>query len=137
MTQPENKRSRRRRFLQSTGGLITGALCTGFARSGELPKISKPQATVGDPIEPDWRERLTIQVGPQKGDLIGANDRVIQAAVDYVARLGGGTVQVLPGTYRLRNAIYLQSKVRILGCRADSVLVKEPSMSCKLATSAD
>src|SRR5262249_20501847 len=51
--------------------------------------------------------------------------------------LGGGTVHILPGTYRLRNAISLRSKVRILGSGADSVLVKEPSVSCKLLADAD
>src|SRR5262249_13226092 len=67
----------------------------------------------------------------------GVTDRVIQAAVDYVARRGGGTVRVLPGTYRLRNSIFLQSKVRILGSGTDSVLVKEPSVTTKLIVNAE
>ena len=67
---------------------------------------------------------LTVTVGPRAADLIGQDDKVLQAAVDYVARLGGGTVHVLPGTYRLRNAVYLQSHVRILGSGAESILVQ-------------
>src|SRR5204863_985087 len=73
----------------------------------------------------------------EKADLVGTTDRVIQAAVDYVARRGGGTVRVLPGTYRLRNSIFLQSKVRILGSGADSVLFKEPSVTTKLIVDGD
>ena len=46
---------------------------------------------------------------------MGSNEKVIQAAVDSVARWGGGTVKILPGTYRFRNAVYLQNNVRILG----------------------
>ena len=61
----------------------------------------------------------------------------MQAAVDYVARLGGGTVEILPGTYRLRNAVYLASKVRLLGHGTDTTLVKEPSISTKLADDSD
>ena len=56
------------------------------------------------------------------------DDKALQAAVDYVARFGGGTVKILPGTYRLRNAVYLASKVRLLGSGADTVLIKEPSV---------
>ena len=54
-----------------------------------------------------------------------------------MARLGGGTVRVLPGTYRLRNAVYLPSNVRILGSGDDSVLIKEPSIKTKLAADSD
>ena len=70
------------------------------------------------PVEPDWNERLTITVGPKDADLVGTTDKVIQAAVDYVARLGGGTVKVLPGTYKLRNSVFLASKVRLVGSGA-------------------
>ena len=62
---------------------------------------------------------------------------MIQAGVDYVARLGGGTVKILPGTYRLRNSIFLQSKVRLLGSGAETILWKEPSVTTKLAADSD
>jgi len=70
-------------------------------------------------------------------DLVGDTDRVIQAAVDYVARMGGGTVRVLPGTYRLRNSIFLQSKVRLQGGGSDTVLIKEPSVTTGLRVDGD
>jgi hypothetical protein len=88
-------------------------------------------------VEPKWEQRLTVTVGPRDADLIGKDDKVIQAAVDYVARLGGGTVRVLPGTYRLRNAVYLQPRVRLLGSGADAVLIKEESRTSKLAADSD
>src|SRR5262249_12955270 len=78
-----------------------------------------------------WDQRVTITVGPKDADLVGTTDKVLQAAVDFVARKGGGTVRVLPGTYRLRNSIFLQSRVRILGSGTDSVLFKEPSAATK------
>jgi hypothetical protein len=62
---------------------------------------------------------------------------VLQAAVDYVARLGGGTVQILPGTYRLRNAVHLRSNVRIKGSGEESILIKGPSDTTKLAEDSD
>jgi hypothetical protein len=135
---PRNPRTfERRQFLRTASGLVAGALGAMLARADELPKNMNPRAIAGDSVEPDWRQRLSITVGPQKADLVGATDRVIQAAVDYVARLGGGTVRVLPGMYRMRNSVFLQSKVRLLGSGADSVLVKEPSAATKLIVDGD
>jgi hypothetical protein len=127
----------RRHFLGAASGLVVGAFGAVVARAEDLPGNTNPRAIAGDTAEPDWQQGLTLTVGPQKADLVGSTDRVIQAAVDYVARLGGGTVQVLPGTYRLRNSVFLQSKVRILGSGADSVLVKEPSAATRLTVDGD
>jgi hypothetical protein len=99
--------------LRTVGGLVTGTLGATLARADDLPRNTNPRAIFGDPVEPDWDQRLTITVGPEKADLVGATDKVIQAAVDYVARRGGGTVRLLPGTYRLRNSVFLQSRVRM------------------------
>lgn len=97
-----------------------------------------PRATLGDSVvEPAWEQRLTITVGPAKADIVGTSEKAIQAAVDYVARFGGGTVKILPGTYRLRNAVYLQSKVRLLGRGSETVLIKEPSVTTTLAADSD
>lgn len=87
-----------------------------LGQAAETSAVSTPRATSGDTsFEPAWRERLTVTVGPDKAQIIGRTETALQAAIDYVARLGGGTVQVLPGIYRMRNAIYLQSKVRLAG----------------------
>src|SRR6185436_4336834 len=127
----------RRQFLRTVGGLVAGACGVGLARGEDLPKNTNPRAIYGDSAEPDWDERLTVTVGPKKADLVGTTDRVIQAAVDYVGRRGGGTVRVLPGTYRLRNSIFLQSQVRLVGTGSDSVLFKEPSATTKLIVDGD
>ena len=108
----------------------------GQAEKGPVP-VTSPRATSGDPVEPQWPERLTLTVGPNKADLVGSNEKVIQAAIDSVARFGGGTVRILPGTYRFRNAVYMLSNVRILGSGPDTVIVKEPSLAAKLADDSD
>ncbi|MEM7010763.1 MAG: right-handed parallel beta-helix repeat-containing protein [Verrucomicrobiota bacterium] len=123
-------KTNRRHFLS--------ALALGASAASAQPPISHPRATSGDTaVEPNWDSRLTISIGPKEGDLMGDNEKVIQAAVDWVARLGGGTVKVLPGTYKLRNAVHLASKVRLLGSGDDSVLIKEPSIRTKLASDSD
>ena len=97
MTPFSPQRLQRRQFLQTLSGLVSGAFGVMLARAEDLPKNTNPRAIFGDPVEPDWDQRTTITVGPTKADLIGTTDRVLQAAVDYVARRGGGTVRVLPG----------------------------------------
>lgn len=132
----------RRRFLIRGGSALAGAaalsrLAAG-ERPGERPPVKRPRATDGDEaFEPDWEQRLTITVGAKRGDLVGSSDKVLQAAVDYVARLGGGTVQILPGLYTLRNAVHLPSRVRLLGSGADSVITKIPSQTISLAEDSD
>jgi hypothetical protein len=46
-------------------------------------------------------------------------------------------VRILPGTYRLRNAVALQSRVHLLGSGGETVLVKEPSVTTPLAEDSD
>src|SRR5687767_5854799 len=55
-----------------------------------------------------------ISVGIDSGDLRGGDHRALQAAVDYVAGLGGGTVRIGAGRYQMRNALVLRSNVQIV-----------------------
>jgi parallel beta helix pectate lyase-like protein len=126
----------RRGFLGAASVAAISAVSSSVL-GAERPPVTNPRATSGDPIEPDWEKRLTVTVGPKDADLVGSDHRVIQAAVDYVTGLGGGTVHVLPGTYRMRNAVYLRSKVRITGSGEDSILIKEPSSKSELAANTD
>jgi hypothetical protein len=75
------QRFQRRHFLRTVSGLVAGALGASLARADELPKNTNPRAISGDSVEPDWKQRLTITVGPKDADLVGATDRVIQAGV--------------------------------------------------------
>jgi len=43
------------------------------------------------------KESPHITVGVREGDLRGADNRVLQAAVDYIAKLGGGVVEIGAG----------------------------------------
>lgn len=129
----------RRSFLSAAAVFCTAAYSSGRSvRADESPRVTDPRATDGDSrFEPDWDERLTITVGQSAGDLIGTSDRVVQAAVDYVARLGGGTVRLLPGTYTFRNAVFLSSGIRLTGSGEDSVITRPPSLRTTLSADSD
>jgi hypothetical protein len=127
----------RRRFLTAAPAVLSASALSASETGPQAPPVTRPRATSGDHIEPDWEHSVKITVGPAKADLVGSDHRVVQAAVDYVAGMGGGTVQILPGTYRFRNAVKLRSGVRIAGSGLDSVLIKEPSIKTKLADDSD
>ncbi len=130
-------RTNRRKFLASVGTMASIAISRRLY-ADDRPRVANPRATDGDErFEPNWDERLTITVGQRKGDLIGNDDKVLQAAADYVARLGGGTVKVLPGTYTLRNAVILPSRIRLLGSGEESVITKIASDRIELADDSD
>ena len=128
----------RRQLLLAAGGMAATAVTGTRGWANNMPEVRDPRATSGDTRhEPAWEERLTLTVGPNKADIVGNNDKAIQAAVDYVVRLGGGTVHVLPGRYPLRNSIFLRKGVRLLGSGPDSVLFKQPSHETVLAADSD
>lgn len=129
----------RRTFLTASALLPACFLASRHA-SAQLPPVTNPRATDGDEAhEPEWDEKLTLTVGQQDGaaDIVGKDDKALQAAVDYVARLGGGTVKVLPGTYTLRNAVWLQSKIRLLGSGPETILTKIASETIALSDDSD
>jgi hypothetical protein len=142
LTESSARRRERRHFLRGAAALFAGAAALPTAwrnvSAGDPPPVTEPRASSGDTAhEPAWQERLTVTVGPSDADIVGADHRALQGAVDYVARLGGGTVQIRPGTYRLRNAVYLRNNVRLIGAGDESILIKEPSNTVKLAADSD
>ena len=78
-----------------------------------------------------------IRVGIDEGDLRGDDHRALQAAVDYVAGLGGGTVYVGPGKYRMRNALILRDNVRVVGVPGKTVLAACDGVCVRLAADGD
>src|SRR5262245_9177 len=91
----------RRRLLVGSLAAAGAGMLSGHSFTAERPAVSRPRATSGDDVaQPNWQQRVRVTVGPRDADLVGTTEKVLQAAVDYVARLGGGTVHILPGTYR-------------------------------------
>lgn len=127
------RRWTRRTFLALTGCAISASRLAA-SPDDDRPPVTDPRATDGDDRhEPDWEEQLTVDVGPHRHGLISRDHQAIQGALDYVARWGGGTVQLAPGTYVLRNALVLPSRVRLRGSGPDTVITKIPSDTVALA----
>ncbi len=78
-----------------------------------------------------------ITVGRANADLTGADNRVLQAAVDYVAALGGGTVEIGAGEYVMRDSLHLRPYVTVRGVKGKTVLRKADGAVSVLALDGD
>ncbi len=122
----------RRRFFKATSppaaaigrGRPGAAACRRSRRRGRLTATRRSS--------PTGRSGLMITVGLTKADLVGSSERVIQAAADYIARMGGGTVRLLPGTYIAPRGDQPALADSPLGS-ADSIITKIASETVALA----
>lgn len=83
------------------------------------------------------KRSLHIRVGPRDADIIGATNVVLQAAMDYVGSLGGGTVVIGPGVYLMEDSLHLRNGVHVQGSGEETVLRKADGASSPLATDGD
>lgn len=78
-----------------------------------------------------------VRVGIDEGDIRGSDQRALQAGVDYIAGLGGGTVYIGSGRYLMRNALVLRDNVRIVGVPGKTVLTACDGFQSRLTADGD
>ena len=78
-----------------------------------------------------------ITVGPENADLVGADNRALQAAVDYIAGLGGGVVEIAAGEFLMDDSLHLRSRVTVRGQQGRTVLRKADGRVSPLALDGD
>jgi hypothetical protein len=78
-----------------------------------------------------------IRVGREDADIVGSDNRALQAAVDYVASLGGGIVEIGPGEYLMHDSLHLRSHVTVRGTDGQTVLRKAPGVVSQLGVDGD
>ncbi|MFZ9856513.1 MAG: right-handed parallel beta-helix repeat-containing protein [Limisphaerales bacterium] len=83
------------------------------------------------------RPAVHITVGLRDTDLVGNDNRALQAAVDYVGNLGGGVVEIGPGEYLMRDSLHLRSRVTVRGAGDKTVLRKDREHRSPLVTDGD
>lgn len=83
------------------------------------------------------RPAVQITVGVSDADVIGRDNRALQAAVDYVGNLGGGVVLIGPGEYLMRDSLHLRSRVTVRGTGGKTVLRKDREHRSFLAADGD
>lgn len=80
---------------------------------------------------------VRITVGLRDADIVGNDNRALQAAVDYVGNLGGGVVEIGPGEYLMRDSLHLRSRVTVRGAGERTVLKKDREHRSALAADGD
>src|SRR5204862_3633093 len=83
------------------------------------------------------KERPVITVGLRDADIVGSDNRALQAAVDYIAGLGGGTVEIGAGEFVMHDSLHLRSFVTVRGVQGKTILRKAKAASSPLALDGD
>jgi parallel beta-helix repeat protein len=83
------------------------------------------------------KERAKVTVGRRDADIVGADNRALQAAVDYVAGLGGGVVEVGPGEFTMNDSLHLRSFVIVRGTPGKTILRKAKAAVSPLGLDGD
>ena len=78
-----------------------------------------------------------IRVGIKDADIIGSDNRALQAAVDYIAGLGGGTVEIGPGEFLMHDSLHLRSFVLVRGTQGKTILRKGNGVNSPLTLDGD
>src|SRR5438477_484627 len=81
--------------------------------------------------------RPSVSVGLRDADIIGADNRALQAAVDYIAGLGGGVVEIGEGEFLMHDSLHLRSFVTVRGSKGRTILRKADAASSPLALDGD
>jgi hypothetical protein len=111
--------------------------------------ISNASQTASDPApRPDeqqlpkamhsaMKELPLVTVGRENAQLTGGDNTVLQAAVDYIAALGGGTVAIGPGQYVMYDSLHLRANVTVRGSKGKTILRKADGAVSDLALDGD
>ena len=83
------------------------------------------------------KDRPHVSVGLRSADIVGADNRALQAAVDYVSGLGGGVVEIGEGEFLMRDSLHLRSFVTVRGGKGKTILRKAKAASSPLALDGD
>jgi parallel beta-helix repeat protein len=93
----------------------------------QLPKV----------MHSEMKELPSITVGKENAQITGVDNRALQAAVDYIAGLGGGTVRIGEGRYMMYDSLHLRANVTVKGVKDKTILQKADGVVCPLAIDGD
>jgi parallel beta-helix repeat protein len=106
------------------------------ARGDDLaPKADERQ--LSHAMHSAMSELPKVTAGRESADIIGTDNRALQAAVDYVAGLGGGVVEIKEGEYVMRDSLHLRSGVTVRGRKGKTILRKADAAVSPLALDGD
>jgi hypothetical protein len=112
------------------------SICGGIVLGDDLaPKVEERQLPYS--MHSQMSERPTIRVGHRGADMNGTDHRVLQAAVDSIAALGGGVVEIGEGEYLMGDSLHLRSHVTVRGQKGKTILRKADAVVSPLILDGD
>ena len=117
--------------------LVLIALCVCGPAAGRDFSPGPQEKQVPTAMHSAMTQLPRVMVGHKDADMIGSDNRVLQAAVDYVANLGGGVVEIGEGEYLMRDSLHLRSNVTVKGVSGKTFLRKAPAVVSPLAIDGD
>jgi parallel beta-helix repeat protein len=108
-----------------------------FFLIAEEVKEARPGEQLPNAMHSKMKDIPIVRVGLRDADIIGSDDRVLQAAVDYIGGLGGGIVEIAPGEYTMHDSLHLHSFVTVRGTSGKTLLHKAKAASSPLALDGD
>jgi len=115
--------------------VFTGILHASETQKDFSPKPDEQQLPTA--MHSEMKELPSITVGKENADITGNDNRTLQAAVDYIAGLGGGTVNIGEGQYLMYDSLHLRSNVTVKGKKGKTILQKTDGIACPLALDGD
>jgi parallel beta-helix repeat protein len=118
--------------------LLVGA--DGISHARETRKDFSPQPDekqLPKAMHSEMKELPYISVGQDSALLRGNDNRVLQAAVDYIAGLGGGVVEIKEGQYLMYDSLHLRCNVTVRGNKGRTILRKADGAVSTLALDGD
>jgi polygalacturonase len=127
---------------QIVTSILAAAFILGCGPSGAFGQVRdfspKPEEEqLPNAMHSKMAEPPHITVGRANTDLIGGDNRVLQAAVDYVAALGGGVVEIGEGEYAMYDSLHLRPHVTVRGIKGKTILRKANGAVSALAIDGD
>ena len=112
--------------------LFASAMALAAAGEPDSPHRQLPKAMHGA-----MSDRPRVTVGARDADITGTDHRALQAAVDYVAALGGGVVEIGAGEFLMRDSLHLRANVTVRGQGGKTVLRKAKAAASPLELDGD
>ncbi len=130
--------TRGRMVLQLAGLLWMAGMAPLAAAAQDDPGVPGPEERqLPKRMHSAMKQRPRVTVGQSSADIVGSDNRALQAAVDYIAALGGGAVEIGPGMYTMHDSLHLRPHVTVRGVNGQTILRKADAVSSLLGCDGD
>src|SRR5438067_4666943 len=121
-------------FLPVFQALICACL---IVRAGQQVAPPADEQQLPRAMHSEMKDRPRIFVGQNDAAIVGSDERALQAAVDYIAGLGGGVVKIGAGDFLMHDSLHLRSFVTVRGTKGKTILRKAKGAASPLAMDGD